>query len=186
MTILESIITAVGLCADCFSVSLCSSVTLKQRPGAAQLSKISLSFAVIQSGLLVLGWMCGSLLAGIAGRIAHIIGGLLLIYVGASMLIEAIRNSEQARDLNGWRNIIIGGIATSIDALAVGGARSLEGGDSLAFAFRLGICRNPHLRNSRHTVWECPGTQFRSLLGDCRRDDSAGDGSGDDGTLSHH
>ena len=132
MTILESIITAVGLCADCFSVSLCSSVTLKQRPGAAQLSKISLSFAVIQSGLLVLGWMCGSLLAGIAGRIAHIIGGLLLIYVGASMLIEAIRNSEQARDLNGWRNIIIGGIATSIDALAVGGARSLEGGDRTA------------------------------------------------------
>lgn len=129
MTILESIITAVCLCADCFSVSLCSSVTLKQKPGAAQLAKISLSFAVIQSGLLLLGWLCGSLLAGIAGKIAHIIGGLLLVYVGASMLIEAIKNDVQAKDLNGWRNIIIGGIATSIDALAVGGARSLEGGD---------------------------------------------------------
>ena len=45
------------------------------------------------------------------------------------MLIEAIKNNEEAKDLNGWRNIIIGGIATSIDALAVGGARSLEGGD---------------------------------------------------------
>ena len=93
------------------------------------MSKISLSFAVIQSGLLLVGWLCGSLLAGIAGKIAHIIGGLLLVYVGASMLIEAIKNNEEAKDLNGWRNIIIGGIATSIDALAVGGARSLEGGD---------------------------------------------------------
>lgn len=129
MTILESIVTAVCLCADCFSVALCSSVTLKEKPGAGQLSKISLSFAVIQSGLLLVGWLCGSLLAGIAGKIAHIIGGLLLVYVGASMLIEAIKNNEEAKDLNGWRNIIVGGIATSIDALAVGGARSLEGGD---------------------------------------------------------
>ena len=32
----------------------------------------------------------------------------------------------EVRDLNGWRNIVLGGVATSIDALAVGAAQSMD------------------------------------------------------------
>ena len=121
--IIEAIVTAVCLCADCFAVSTCSSTTLKSRPHAGTLFKVSLSFAFIQAGLLLIGWMAGGLILGIVRRFAHIIGGLLLGYVGVSMILEG------AKDLNGWKNIILGGIATSIDALTVGAAESMNGGN---------------------------------------------------------
>ncbi len=43
------------------------------------------------------------------------------------MLIEGIRNKIEARNLHGLRNVLIGGVATSIDALAVGAAQSMDG-----------------------------------------------------------
>lgn len=121
---LEAILVAISLCADCFAVSLCSSVTLKKICWRDVL-RVSLAFAVIQSGLLLAGWMFGNLFVGLVSRISHFIGFALLLYVGGSMLVEGIRNKQEARDLNGWKNVIVGGVATSIDALAVGAAQSM-------------------------------------------------------------
>ena len=126
MGILESILLAASLCADCFAVSLCSGVTLKE-VRAKEVLRVALAFAVIQTGLLLAGWLFGSLLAGFVSRAAHIIGFLLLLYVGGSMLVEGIKGEEDVKDLNGWRNVLLGGLATSIDALAVGAAQSLAG-----------------------------------------------------------
>ena len=117
---------AISLCADCFAVSVCSSVTLKQI-NRKDITKVALSFAVIQAGLLLAGWAFGYLLAGLVSKISHIIGFLLLLYVGGSMLLEGIRGEDEPKDLNGWKNIILGGVATSIDALAVGVAQSMAG-----------------------------------------------------------
>ena len=125
MAIMESILVAVSLCADCLAVSLCSGVTLKEVRWR-QILGVALAFAVIQAGLLLVGWAFGSLFAGMVERISHIIGFLLLLYVGGSMLIEGIRGKAEARDLHGWRNVVLGGLATSIDALAVGVATSME------------------------------------------------------------
>lgn len=124
MGIFESIVMAISLCADCFAVSLCSSVTLK-RICWRDVLKVALAFAVIQAGLLLTGWLFGNLFVGLVSKISHIIGFLLLLYVGGSMLVEAIRNEQEVRDLNGWKNVILGGVATSIDALAVGVAQSM-------------------------------------------------------------
>ncbi|MBQ0128187.1 MAG: manganese efflux pump [Bacteroidales bacterium] len=126
MEILESLLMAVALCADCFAVSLCSGVTVRNCRFNETL-KVALLFGVIQTGLLACGWAFGSLFVGFVEKASHIIGFLLLLYVGGSMLVEAIRGEEEIRDLNGLRNVIIGGIATSIDALAVGVARCMAG-----------------------------------------------------------
>lgn len=126
MGILESILMAVSLCADCFAVSLCSGVTLK-KVSVADVLRVALAFAVIQTALLLAGWLFGNLLVGFVSKAAHIIGFVLLLYVGGSMLLEGIKGEEDVKDLNGWRNVIIGGIATSIDALAVGVAQSMAG-----------------------------------------------------------
>lgn len=126
MTIIEAILIAVSLCADCFAVSLCSSVTLKQIRWGSVL-KVALAFAVIQTGLMFAGWAFGELFVGLIEKVSHIIGFLLLLYVGGSMLIEGIKGEEEVKDLNGLKNVIIGGIATSIDALAVGVAQSMAG-----------------------------------------------------------
>ncbi len=125
MTILEAILVAASLCADCLAVSLCSGVTLRNvRWG--RILRVALAFAVIQAGLLLAGWAFGSLFVGAVQKISHIIGFILLLYVGVSMLVDGIRGEEEVRNLDGFKNVIVGGIATSIDALAVGVAQSME------------------------------------------------------------
>lgn len=124
--ILQTILFGLSLCADCFAVSLCSSVTLK-KVEAKTIAKVALSFAAIQTAFLLTGWAFGYMLAGLFEKIAHSIGFMLLLYVGGSMLVEGIRGEEEEKDLNGWKNIILGGIATSIDALAVGISLSMAG-----------------------------------------------------------
>ncbi len=124
MGILESILTAVSLCADCFAVALCSSVTLKKIDWK-DAGKVALAFALIQTALLLAGWLFGSLFAGMVRTVSHVIGCALLLYVGGSMLLEGIRGGGEERNLNGMKNIIIGGVATSIDALAIGVAQSM-------------------------------------------------------------
>lgn len=126
MGIVESILIAISLCADCLAVSLCSSVTIRKITWRAVL-RVAVAFAIIQSGLLLAGWLFGNLFVGLIERISHILGFLLLLYVGGSMFIEGIRNKQEIRDLNGLKNVIIGGVATSIDALAVGVAQSMSG-----------------------------------------------------------
>lgn len=121
---LEAILLAASLCADCLAVSLCSGVTLRDVRWHRVLA-VALAFAVIQAGLLLIGWAFGSLFAGMVERISHIIGFLLLLYVGGSMLLAGIRGRTEVRDLSGWRNVALGGLATSIDALAVGVAQSM-------------------------------------------------------------
>lgn len=122
----EAVLLAVSLCADCFAVTLCSSTTLRRIRWDSVLT-VALVFAVIQTGLLALGWLFGSLLAQFVIKASHIIGFLLLLYVGGSMLLEGIRGKDESRDLNGLWHIVLAGVATSIDALAVGVSQSIEG-----------------------------------------------------------
>lgn len=133
MNIFASIVMACSLCADCFAVSLCSGVTLKT-VSRSEVFKVAAAFAVIQTALLVIGWLLGSALLGLVIKVSHVVGFLLLLYVGGSMLLEGIRNEGEVRNLNGWRNIFLGGVATSIDALAVGVARSMQNGSWGSFA----------------------------------------------------
>lgn len=126
MGVAESVLVAVSLCADCFAVSLCSSVTLKDFRWK-QVAAVALSFSLIQTSLLLAGWLFGNLLAGFVEKIAHIIAFSLLAYVGGSMLVEGVKGEENAKDLSSFRNIIVGGVATSIDALAVGVSQSVAG-----------------------------------------------------------
>lgn len=126
MSIVETLMLAVSLCADCFAVSLCSSVTLRKAEWKSILVT-ALAFAVIQTGLLVAGWLVGNAFYGLVETISHVIGFVLLAYVGGSMLLEGIKGCGDSRNLNGWKNIILGGIATSIDAAAVGVSQSMSG-----------------------------------------------------------
>ena len=132
MGIWESILLAASLCADCLAVSLCSGVTLRSARWREILG-IALAFAVIQAGLLLAGWAFGHLFVGLVEKVSHIIAFLLLLYVGGPMLFEGIKGEAEVRDLSSWRNILLGGLATSIDALAVGVAQSMDGADWPAF-----------------------------------------------------
>ena len=119
MIILQAILLAVSLCADCFAVTTCSSITLKSVTWRKVL-QIAVVFAVVQTLLMLTGWLFGDIFVGFVSKAARWIGFLLLLYVGGSMILEGIKGEEEVRDLNGFKNVILGAIATSIDALAVG------------------------------------------------------------------
>ena len=116
---------AVSLCADCFAVSLCSGVTMKD-VSRKKVLLVALVFGVVQAAFLLAGYFFGDLFVGYVEKFAHWIGFLLLLYVGGSMILEAIKGEEEARDLNGIRNILVASVATSIDALAVGISLSMD------------------------------------------------------------
>ena len=129
MGIWEAVLIAVSLCADCFACTLCSGVTLKGVTGR-RVAGIALVFAVIQAGLLLAGWAFGNAFVGLIEKISHWVGFLLLLYVGGGMLLEGIRALRGRCDgdsvrLDGLRNVVLSGIATSIDALAVGVSQSM-------------------------------------------------------------
>lgn len=138
---INAVLLGLSLCADCFAVSLCSAVTLD--PG--QLRKrggwIALAFAVIQAGLLVAGWGAGRVATDLVAshvahfeRVAHILGFLLLLYVGGEMFLDGVQSKSERMNLTGFRNVLLGGIATSIDAAAVGLSMALDasGWDAVA------------------------------------------------------
>lgn len=125
LAIVSSLIFAMSLCADCFAVSLCSSVTLKKIEWKS-VAFISLVFGVVQAAFLLLGYGFGDLFVGYVEKIAHWIGFLLLLYVGGGMVKESLEKACERRDLNGLKNIVIASIATSIDALAVGISLSMS------------------------------------------------------------
>ena len=119
LSIVESLLLAASLCADCFAVSTCSSVTLKGI-SRRKILPIAFVFGVVQTALMALGWLFGDIFVGHIHKVASLIGFLLLLYVGGSMILGAVKNEDESRDLNGLKNVIIGAVATSIDALAVG------------------------------------------------------------------
>lgn len=123
--LLKDILLAVSLCADCFAVSLCASVSMK-KTRAGEVMKIALIFAVIQTLFLFLGWAFGDFIAKYVLSYVKYIGMGLLVFVGVSMIKEAF-SEEESRNLSGFRNIVMAGIADSIDALAVGISMSMAG-----------------------------------------------------------
>ena len=123
--LLVALLLAVSLCADCFAVSLCSGVTMREVTRKRVLL-VALVFGIVQAGFLFAGYVFGDLFVGYVEKFAHWIGFLLLLYVGGSMVIEALKGKEEKHDLNGVRNILIASVATSIDALAVGVSLSMD------------------------------------------------------------
>ena len=124
---METILFGLSVCADCFAVSLCSSIGLKKR-NAGTIVKIALCFAIIQTAFLLVGWACGDVLTSLINKVAKWEALALLVYVGGSMIYSALfsKKSEKS-DLNGLKNIALAGIATSMDALVIGGSLSLAG-----------------------------------------------------------
>lgn len=122
---IKDILLAASLCADCFAVALCSSVSMK-KVRLWEVLKIALIFAVIQTSFLLAGWAFGDFIARYIMKFVKYVGMFLLLFVGGSMIRGAF-SEEESQNLTGFRNIVLAGIADSIDALAVGISMSMAG-----------------------------------------------------------
>ena len=135
--IIRSILLGVGLAMDAFSVSLADGLGEKNL-NAGRTLLIAGVFAVFQFAMPMAGWL---LIHTAEEKFAFIsmfipwAALLLLVYIGGKMLLEGIRENREIRSTGSDTDpaaadsgdavltagdLIIQGIATSIDALSVG------------------------------------------------------------------
>ena len=120
MSYLEIFLLALGLCADTLAVTMAFGAVKGRVPFAAHL-KIDLTLGLIQAAFTAIGWALGAVCLHLIESVDHWIAFGLLLFIGVKMIVEAIRSQEGDKaDLLAFGPLLLAGIATSIDALAVG------------------------------------------------------------------
>ena len=126
--VLNSAALGVGLAMDAFSVSMANGLhEPHMRPG--RMSGIAGVYAFFQYAMPMIGWICVHTIVQMFTsfeRLIPWIALILLLYIGGKMLAEGLgeRNGKTEPRTTGkqlpGRDLLIQGIATSIDALSVG------------------------------------------------------------------
>lgn len=116
-------IIALSLSADCFAVSVGSSVTLGDATRKVWW-RIALSFGIFQAGMVVLGWFAGSAFIDYIEPFDHWLAFGLLAFIGGKMLWDSFHEDESSEKKRAGITrlpvLLTLSVATSIDALAVG------------------------------------------------------------------
>lgn len=119
---LSILLIAIGLSADCFAVALSVGISDKNLSWL-QKFRVSFSFGLFQSLMLVLGWLAGRTIVDFIADYDHWVAFVLLAIVSGRMFWEAFHpEHDQEKEVDVTRGFILLAlsIATSIDSLAVG------------------------------------------------------------------
>lgn len=114
-----------GLSMDAFAVSICKGLSMR-KVNKKQCLVIGLFFGGFQALMPFIGWVLGSQFEQYITSIDHWIAFILLGFIGGKMVVEAIREKDEAVEVEKMdppldlKEMFILAIATSIDALAVG------------------------------------------------------------------
>ncbi len=112
----------VGLAMDAFSVSLANGLN-EPKMSRSRMCAIAGTFCGYQIIMPLIGWLCVRKLADTFTGLQKFIPWIaliLLLYIGGKMIIAGIRGGEDEAPAISFRDLMIQGIATSIDALSVG------------------------------------------------------------------
>ena len=120
----NSALLGVGLAMDAFSVSLANGLN---DPGMkkSRMSGIAGVFAVFQALMPMLGWICVHTVLQyfkVFEKLIPWIALLLLGFIGGKMLLEGLKKEQDGEGgaKLGFSELMVQGLATSIDALSVG------------------------------------------------------------------
>ena len=120
---INSILLGVGLAMDAFSVSLVNGLNEPEMK-RSKMAFISTVFGVFQTAMPLAGWFFVHTLVEkfkVFEKYIPWIALILLLYIGGKMLIEGIQNKDNdEKAAVSFGELMIQGIATSIDALSVG------------------------------------------------------------------
>lgn len=119
------LLMGVGLSMDAFAVSICKGLSMR-KVNKKQCLVIGLFFGGFQALMPFIGWVLGNQFEQYITSIDHWIAFILLGFIGGKMVVEAIREKDEAVEVGKMdppldlKEMFILAIATSIDALAVG------------------------------------------------------------------
>ncbi|UCB46167.1 MAG: manganese efflux pump [Spirochaetota bacterium] len=117
---LTLLLIAFGLAMDAFAVSIASGVTIKKLK-IEHAFRIALFFGGFQAFMPLIGWLAGGTLSEFVKALDHWIIFGILCFIGAKMVYESGRMSENRNvDCTKLSVLLILSLTTSIDALAVG------------------------------------------------------------------
>ena len=121
---ITNIVLGVGLAMDAFSVSLANGLN-ESKMKTHRMCLVAGVFAVFQFVMPLIGWACVSAVANlfeVFRKFIPWIALILLSYIGGKMLYEGIINkeNEDEQPAVSFKDLLVQGVATSIDALSVG------------------------------------------------------------------
>lgn len=125
--IITAIILGIGLAMDAFAVSITNGLCagrFKPRHALAD----GLTFGLFQAAMPLIGFFLGLSFMKYIEVIDHWIAFILLGGIGANMIRGALKKEEEEECTSPFtlKNLLVQGVATSIDALAVGIGFSTE------------------------------------------------------------
>ena len=121
MSYLELFLLALGLCADTLAVTMAFGAVKGRVPFRGHL-KIDFTLGAIQAAFTAIGWVLGAVCLKLIESVDHWIAFGMLLFIGVKMIVEALgkNDDEPGGDLMNFGTLFLAGVATSIDALAVG------------------------------------------------------------------
>lgn len=120
MSIIHIVLIAFSLALDAFAVALAYGFSLEFFNFRHPLI-IAATFGFFQAAMPVAGWMAGQSLAPVIKPVDHWIVLALLLLVGLHMIREGFASEEAVKRTSLTPGILLAlGVATSIDALALG------------------------------------------------------------------
>lgn len=125
MSFIEIFLIALALAMDAFSIALSKGLAAKQQ-SAKDALKLGISFGAFQFIMPLLGYFLAGTFASFIESYSKYISFALLVFIGGKMLYESIKatvkgeKDDNISSVLDIKTLIVLGIATSIDALAVG------------------------------------------------------------------
>ena len=119
MGLTELFILAVGLSMDAFAVAVCKGLAMPKVTWK-KITAVGLWFGGFQALMPAIGYLLGSQFESMITQIDHWIAFVLLSYLGGKMVYESFKEEDSHLITFSSRMLFTLGVATSIDALAVG------------------------------------------------------------------
>ena len=119
MGIITMFMIAVGLAMDSLAVSISGGIFMKPF-WLKQAMKLALTMGIFQGGMTLAGWALGVSFSSYITTFDHWIAFILLGFLGGKMIYESFREEETTISSFSTKTLLTLGVATSIDALAVG------------------------------------------------------------------
>ena len=127
MALWEIILIGAALSVDAFAAGM-SDAAIEPRMSVFKFAYIALTFAIFQFLMPLAGYYCGAAFSELVEKIAPWLSFVLLLFLGGKTLLDQVgAQKEGLRTLQkraggrvGIGQVLLQGVATSLDALAVG------------------------------------------------------------------